>query len=297
MTLPGALRATIEEALNRRFGKEVRVTGTSPVGGGCIGDTARVDTTHGPFFLKTAAGSPGAMFTAEAKGLAALHATGTIEVPEPIASSAGKDGCPAYLLTGWLEPGPRKPRFFEDFGRRFALLHRKGRAERFGFEEDNFIGSTPQPNGWMDDWTEFFRERRLGYQLHLARRNGQDGELQRLGAGLMERLAEYLDEPAEPPALLHGDLWSGNYLSNADGEPVIIDPAVYYGRREADLAMTQLFGGFPQAFYSAYEEEWPLAPGSTERLEIYKLYHLLNHLNLFGSGYLGGCLSTLRRFA
>ena len=167
----------------------------------------------------------------------------------------------------------------------------------FGFEEDNYIGATPQPNAWTDDWVTFFAEQRLGFQLRLAADNGFGGELARLGERLLSRLGELIDEPAEPACLLHGDLWGGNYLCDAEGQPVLIDPAAYYGRREAELAMTTLFGGFDSAFYGAYEEAWPLAPGSAERLEIYKLYHLLNHLNLFGGGYLGGCLGVLRRFA
>ncbi len=297
MPLPGPLAEEIQQALERRFNEPVRIDGTSPVGGGCISNTQRLDTDHGPFFLKTNSTSPAGMFTAEAKGLAALHGVGVLPVPEPISVAETEGARPAYLLTTWLEPGSPGPDFFEDFGRRFALLHRKGTGERYGFESDNFLGSTPQPNGWSDDWVAFFREKRLGYQLRLARRNGYTGELQRLGDRLLGRLDGYLRAPEEPPTLLHGDLWNGNYLCNSAGQAVIIDPATYYGRREADLAMTHLFGGFSRAFYRAYEEEWPLAPGSEDRLEIYKLYHLLNHLNLFGSGYLGGCLSVLRRYA
>ncbi len=154
----------------------------------------------------------------------------------------------------------------------------------------------PQPNPWTRSWLEFFRRHRLGHQLELARRQGRaDGELDRLGERLLDRLDQWLDVPGEPPCLLHGDLWSGNFMVGPQGEPVLIDPACYYGHREAELAMTQLFGGFAPEFYAAYEEAWPLPPESAPRVAIYKLYHLLNHLNLFGGSYRGQCVGVLRR--
>jgi fructosamine-3-kinase len=188
--------------------------------------------------------------------------------------------------------------FPAEFGRRFARLHRSTRGARFGFPHDNYLGSTPQPNGWSDDGCDFFRRRRLGHQLGLARAGGlADRGLARLGDRLLDRLDRWLDLPGEPACLLHGDLWGGNYLVDDAGAPVLIDPAAYHGHREADLAMTRLFGGFDAAFYAAYEEEWPLSPGSEERRPLYELYHLLNHLNLFGAAYRGRCLAILRRYA
>lgn len=172
----------------------------------------------------------------------------------------------------------------EVLGHQLAALHRQPRPY-FGWHRDNAIGSTPQLNGRHDDWIEFWRERRLGFQLDLAGRNGHCGSLQRQGEQLRARLAGLFEGYRPTPALLHGDLWSGNAASIADGQPVIFDPAVYYGDREADLAMTELFGGFPERFYAAYREALPLEAGYASRRTLYNLYHALNHLNLFGSGY------------
>ncbi len=291
------LRRAIEERLSAHAGREVRVTGEAPLGGGCINDARRLDTTAGPFFLKSNADPLPRLFEHEAAGLEALHDAGQLTVPRPVAHHNGGDGVPPYLLTTWIATGRRAPDFSEQFGRRFARLHRNATGERFGFHDDNYLGSTAQPNPWTDDWVAFWRDHRLGFQLGLARRNGHTGELETLGTRLLDRLGDYLAEPDEPPALLHGDLWGGNYLVDETGHAAIIDPAAYYGRREADLAMTRLFGGFDGAFYAAYEEEWPLAEGAPDRIEIYTLYHLLNHLNLFGGSYLGGCLRILKRYA
>ena len=291
-----AFQAEIERALGVYTGESVSLGRQASLGGGCINNAQKLETSAGTFFLKYNPSPLPRLFETEAAGLKALHDVGTITVPEPISFSNGGDGFPPYLLTRYIASGSRARDFSENFGRNFARLHREGRGERFGFHEDNWIGSTPQPNGWMDDWVAFWRERRLGYQLRLAEKNGHGGELQRLGGRLMDRLDDLLGDPDEPPCLLHGDLWGGNYMVGEDGQAVLIDPAVYYGRREADLAMTMVFGGFDAAFYRAYEQEWPLADGSRERLDIYQLYHLLNHLNLFGGGYLGGCLGILRRY-
>ncbi|MCC5874585.1 MAG: fructosamine kinase family protein [Candidatus Sumerlaeia bacterium] len=287
----------VARVLSDHLRQEVEVTPGRGLGGGCINNAECVTTSAGRFFLKSNPSPLPGMFPREAEGLQALASVGAIAVPEPIHASDGGEDFPPFLLTTYIEPGRKGPEFFQEFGRAFARLHREGTGERFGFDRDNYIGATPQPNKWCEDWVEFFREHRLGFQLKLARRNGHGGELQRLGDKLLGRLGEYLAAPDEPPTILHGDLWGGNYMVGAEGAPVLIDPAAYYGRREADLAMTRLFGGFDRDFYAAYEEAWPLADGSEARLEIYELYHLLNHLNLFGGGYLGGCLGILRRFA
>ena len=168
--------------------------------------------------------------------------------------------------------------------------------KRYGWHRDNTIGPTPQHNPWTRDWVEFFREQRLRFQLDLAARNGYSGDLQSLGLRLAERLPELFEGYRPEASLCHGDLWSGNW-GVADGVPVIFDPAVYYGDRESDIAMTMLFGGFGRAFYRAYEESWPMAKGHEQRLKLYQLYHVLNHLNLFGSGYLGQAMKLLRDLA
>lgn len=287
----------IERALTGALGEAVRVTDSEFAGGGCISEALRLQTTAGPFFLKYHIDPPHGMFEREAEGLNALRRATSLRIPEPLAFSWGGDTFPHYLLMEYIPSGPPPPLFFERFGQGLAELHMDCGAEHYGFPNDNFIGLTPQPNRWGDDWVAFFRDRRLGHQLKLAERKGYLGELQTRGRRLLERLPEFLHDPAELPTLLHGDLWSGNYLCSADGDPVLIDPAAYYGRREADLAMMKLFGGFPPALFEAYEEVWPLADGSEDRIAIYQLYHLLNHLNLFGGGYAGQCLEILRRYS
>jgi fructosamine-3-kinase len=178
-------------------------------------------------------------------------------------------------------------------GAGLAALHRHT-AALHGWHRDNSIGQTPQRNPQTDDWVAFFRAHRLQFQLELAAQNGYAGELQDRGKQLAERLGDFFEGYDPAPSLVHGDLWAGNW-GVADGVPVIFDPAVYYGDRETDIAMTQLFGGFGDVFYREYALAWPLAPGSAERIELYQLYHVLNHLNLFGSGYLNQALAILRR--
>jgi fructosamine-3-kinase len=230
-------------------------------------------------FRKTKAPGQANMLAAEAEGLAALREAG-LRVPEVFGH--GLAGGEAYLLLEYLEFTGGD---FGELGRMLARAHRKPGA-RFGWARDNYIGNTPQKNGWADEWAEFWRERRMRPQLELAGRKGFD-----LGEVKLDRMLEG-HEPQ--PSLLHGDLWSGNVGFTAEG-PVVFDPAVYYGDREADLAMTELFGGFPREFYEAYNEVYPLSAGYEERKHLYNLYHLLNHLNLFGGGYLGQVKATLRR--
>ncbi|MCC7391138.1 fructosamine kinase family protein [Candidatus Sumerlaeota bacterium] len=284
MNLPAELTTRVERAL----GSAASITAAERVVGGSISSAARIETTHGNFFLKWSP-LPGDAFAREAEGLQAIAAVGVLHTPKIIA--VGTD----HLLLEYIPPSSQKSGFFANFGRSFAEFHRAAHGERYGFAADNYIGSTPQPNGWHDDWIGFFRERRLRHQLNLAARNGFTGELQLLGARLMDQLDRIIPSDDEPPTLLHGDLWSGNFLCDEDGKPVLIDPACYYGHREADLAMTRLFGGFPRDFYDSYEEAWPLRPGHEERMGVYTLYHLLNHANLFGGGYQGQCIQLMRR--
>lgn len=250
-----------------------------PVSGGDISAAWRV----GEVFLKTGPISSYDMFSAEAEGLAELAAVGVIRVPEVVACA--KLGDTAWLATEWLQLSQPTQATEARLGRQLALLHNAPR-DRFGWHRDNTIGLTPQHNSWSEDWVEFFREHRLGFQLRLAAENSFTGTLQKQGAKLLERLPRFFEDYEPQPALLHGDLWGGNWGS-CNGEPVIFDPAVYYGDPESDLAMTRLFGGFGPAFYEAYDAHMPPAAGSHDRCMLYQLYHVLNHLNLFGSAYKG----------
>ncbi|MDH5622344.1 MAG: fructosamine kinase family protein [Gammaproteobacteria bacterium] len=231
------------------------------------------------------------MFEAEAEGLAELKKAGAIRVPEVYDVGTDADG--AYIAMERLELERGRDRDAATLGEELAALHRHT-ADLHGWHRDNTIGSTPQHNSQTNDWVAFFRGHRLQFQLDLAARNGYLGELQDRGKQLAEHLGELFEGYDPAPSLLHGDLWAGNW-GVTDGVPVIFDPAVYFGDRETDIAMTQLFGGFGGAFYRAYERAWPLSAGSAKRLELYKLYHVLNHLNLFGSAYLNQALSILRQ--
>ena len=263
-----------------------------PVGGGDINAAWRLETTDGKtVFLKTGSASSYDMFSAEAEGLEELAAADAIRVPRALA--CGVEGNIACIALEWLDfgrPGRDTERLL---GQRLATLHTRV-SDRFGWHRDNTIGLTPQPNTWCDDWVEFLRERRIGFQLRLAAEKGYGGDLQKDGARLLQYLPRFFENYRPRASLLHGDLWGGNWGS-CDGEPVIFDPAVYYGDRESDLAMTRLFGGFGRAFYDAYESEWPLPSGHRQRSDLYQLYHVLNHLNLFGSGYLGRARELINR--
>ena len=250
-----------------------------PVSGGDISAAWRV----GDVFLKTGPVSSFDMFSAEAEGLAELSAPGVVRIPQVVA--CGTHGDTAYLATEWLQLD-RPTRDSEvRLGEQLAALHDTAR-DQFGWHRDNTIGLTPQHNAWSDNWVDFFREHRLGFQLRLAAENGYTGSLQAQGVRLLKRLPVFFEGYQARPALLHGDLWGGNWAS-CEGVPVIFDPAVYYGDPETDLAMTRLFGGFGPPFYEAYAAHTPPASGSHDRSDLYQLYHVLNHLNLFGSAYLG----------
>jgi protein-ribulosamine 3-kinase len=222
------------------------------------------------------------MFEAERDGLTELAGVGSVRVPVPVCT--GQAGGSAFLVMEYIRFGRPAADSAARLGRGLAEMHRHA-GESFGWWRDNTIGSTPQPNGLDDDWVRFWRDRRLGHQLHLAAANGFGGTLQRLGERLLAELPAFFTAYRPTPSLLHGDLWGGNYAVDGSGAPVIFDPAVYYGDRETDLAMTKLFGGFSEDFYAAYREAWPLDAGYRQREALYKLYHVLNHANLFGGGY------------
>jgi len=234
------------------------------------------------YFLKT--GNPSSAYSCEANGLNELTKANELRIPAVI--SVGSN----YLLTEYISSGVVLPSSHTDLGRGLAVQHRY-RAPSFGFYEDNYIGANPQLNipdeSDKNDWVAFYFNKRLLFQYKLAERNGYVSFSLKTGfRKLEESIHSLLQDALEPPSLLHGDLWSGNYLFDEQGKPVLIDPAVYYGHREADLAMTKVFGGFSPLFYAAYQEEYPLVEGWERREGLYKLYHILNHLNLFGRSYL-----------
>lgn len=265
------------------------------VSGGDISAAWRLPTRGGPVFLKSGSHDAAEMFDAERAALAELDAAGAVRVPRPLAliSTAGI----AVLALEWLDIRAADGDANRLFGRQLAALHTHTRPS-FGWDRDNTIGATPQSNRLCDDWVTFFRRERLEFQLELAVANGYR-ELKDEGERIAGRLDILFRDYRPQASLLHGDLWGGNW-GVADGVPVMFDPALYYGDRETDIAMTRLFGGFSSEFYNAYEAAWPLAPGHEARTDLYQLYHVLNHLNLFGSAYLGRArdlLRSLRAFA
>ena len=263
---------------------------TVALSGGDISRALRLKTSSGrPLVLKVKPDAPPDMFAREAEGLAALA-----DVPGPTIPAVHLAG-PDFLLLEDLRPYPPTPTYWPQFGILLAVMHRTTHTH-YGFARDNYCGATPQPNPWTESGHEFFAEHRLGHQARLARdRERLDTpDLRRLES-ICARLPDLV--PPQSPALIHGDLWSGNALAGPRGEPALIDPAVHFGWAEAEIALTLLFGGFPPAFYDAYAASYPLAPGWRGRMDIYNLYHLLNHLNMFGASYLGQVQAVLRRYS
>jgi fructosamine-3-kinase len=234
------------------------------------------------------------MFSAEALGLSLL-ASEHLRTPRPYAYGDGRGE--GFLLMEWIDPGRRGSGAYDVLGTGLAQLHRERRSPLAGLESDNYIGSTPQRNEQCESWIEFYGSRRLAYQLSLAATHGRiDSPTASAIGRVIARLGDLLPEQ-EQMSLLHGDLWGGNVMVDSNGAPVLIDPAVYYGHREADIAMTELFGGFPSSFYSAYAQAWPLEGGYDKRRDLYNLYHMLNHLNIFGGSYLGSVQSIVSRYS
>lgn len=271
------IAAAIGNALQSRF----VVAHAVPLGGGDINRAYRVEGSKGQrYFVKLNEARRLPMFAAEGAGLREIAATHSVRVPQPVAHGSTEQH--AFLVLEYLElQGGGDAHLL---GEQLAALH-KTSMPKFGFALDNTLGTTPQPNGWKELWTDFWREHRLGFQLRLAANNGYGGTLQKLGERLLEVLPAFYDGYTPQPALLHGDFWGGNHAYLRDGTPVIFDPAPYYGDREADLAMTELFGGFNMEFYAAYRAAYPLDSGYRVRKNLYNLYHILNHANLFGGGY------------
>jgi fructosamine-3-kinase len=281
------------KSLELKFGKSIELCNTNPLGGGDINDAYRFETSAGSFFIKKNSASRfPEMFQKEAKGLQLLGSTNEISVPEVVLT--GEDSDVSFLVLKYIQSATKSANFWEEFGKQLSNLH-KHSNDFFGLNHDNYIGSLHQSNRKHKKWTDFFREERLKAQVKMARDNG------RMDAGtvkIFDRFYSKLDEifPAEPPALLHGDLWGGNFMVGEKGNPIIIDPAVYFGHREMDLSMSKLFGGFSAPFYKAYNSNFPLEKGWEHRMDYCNLYPLLVHVNLFGGGYLASVKSILQKF-
>src|SRR5574341_668244 len=295
MHTPELLTAQLAGYL-RAAGDPGPITGFRQVGGGDINQAARIETPEGRYFVKWHDNPPPRFFECEAAGLQLLHAAGTVRAPQVIGCGTVSGRRTAFLIMEWIETGLRSHSAAEALGRGLARQHLQKQVE-YGLDHNNYTGRLPQLNQPSDSWIAFYGERRLGAQRDLAAQNGHlPPQRARLLDALVGRLDRWIDERACQPSLLHGDLWGGNWMAAANGEPVVIDPAVYIGDREADLAMTALFGGFPTAFYNAYAEAFPLTDGYEERQPLYQLYYLLCHLNLFGERYGGSVDSILRRY-
>lgn len=277
------LAADIEALARCALGTDFRLAELQPVAGGDINTSLCADGGTDKIFVKLRAARDLSMFETEAASLQALTAAPDLRVPAVLACTTTDTH--ALLLLEWLDLRPLQETAAARAGAALASLHRKQGA-RFGWPHDNFIGSNPQTNSQEEDWPRFFIRQRLQPQLTLAARHDHQGRLQQLGEQVCTRLPGLFIDYRPVPSLLHGDLWSGNMGQLQDGTPVLFDPASYHGDRETDLAMTELFGGFPLRFYAAYREAWPLASGYETRKIAYNLYHVLNHLNLFGRSYL-----------
>ncbi len=288
MQLPAAIQTVFEQQLH------TSVMNYNPAPGGCINHGGEVKTQSGQsYFIKwnDAQKFPG-MFVAERQGLERLASANAIRVPKVVQTFA--HGPWQVIIMEYIRRARPSARYWDLLGEQLAALHRHT-SSSFGLDEDNYIGSLPQLNSRKKNWTEFFINNRLEIQLRLAAQQGKaDVHLRKRFEKLYQRLDEIF--PSEPPSLLHGDLWSGNLITDENGQPCLIDPAVYYGHREADLAFTQLFGGFDERFYKAYHACFPLQPGFNQRAGVYNLYPLLVHVNLFGGGYLSSVKNVLSRY-
>jgi fructosamine-3-kinase len=270
----------IADSIARTTNIPFTITNTRSIGGGCINQGYRIDNGDRAYFVKLNQASQVEMFVAEALGLQQMAATQTITVPQPICWGVADSS--SYIVLQWLDLGGGNNQAWHNMGSQLAAMHRLGTSQQFGWDINNTIGSTPQINTWNNSWADFFAEQRIGYQLRLAkRRGGNFPDTQQV----VEKVRQILQDRQPEISLVHGDLWSGNGAITSKGEPVILDPATYYGDREVDIAMTELFGGFPAAFYQGYNQAWQLDKGYPQRKNLYNLYHILNHFNLFGGGY------------
>ena len=288
------LRKTLNQKIKNKIEDELKASVLSfgSLSGGCISNAYKLTMNGGMNYLLKVNNNPeGDMFLKEANGLIELKKANAIRVPDVILAEKN------FILLEFISSSNRSKFFFKDFGIKFSEMH-KCSSKSFGFYEDNYIGANPQLNKPEKDeesnWIKFYFNKRILYQYKLAEKNGYATEELKKGILKLEnKIEEILSVSNEPPSLLHGDLWSGNYMVDENGDACLIDPAVYYGNREADLAMTKLFGGFNSEFYNSYNENFPLPDGYSYRENIYKLYHILNHLNLFGRGYYSQAISLI----
>lgn len=283
--------ATIATDIAAHSGHAYDIKSRQPVSGGSINSAYKISNGSKVYFVKTNRAQLLGMFEAEAAGLGEIAKSCAIRVPQPLCVGVAQSK--SYLVLEYVEFSLSRSDPAA-LGRKLASMHRIT-ADKYGWVRDNTIGSTPQPNTQGVDWVLFWQEQRLGFQLGLARDKGYGHTLLEQGEKLCDRMPVLFESYTPAASLLHGDLWSGNYSYDALGSPVIFDPAVYYGDRESDLAMTELFGGFPAQFYASYKEAYAVEPGYETRKILYNLYHILNHLNLFGTGYLGQSLDMIDR--
>lgn len=293
--------SSIDEAIITLFGKDVKIKGKRPVSGGDINDASLLALSDGnKVFLKENSAAKASFFDAEAQGLIAIAGTGTIGTPKLLCKGCDRQMGRSFLMMEYLEGREKNRDFWTVFAQELAEMHQADTSRyvtkgSYGFLNDNYIGAGEQKNDPRDSWIGFFSECRLKPQFDRASRYFGSGERKRI-LSLMDHLGDYLVEPSHP-SLLHGDLWGGNYVVGNDGKAWLIDPAVYVGHAEADIAMTELFGGFSREFYAVYREAGALDSGYEDRRDLYNLYHLTNHLNLFGSGYLPSVMRIVSRYS
>ncbi len=279
----------IELQISQHSNQLFKILNYQSVSGGCINQAYKlIGKQDKNYFIKLNQASAVEMFRVEALGLKEIAATNTINVPLPICWGVTQNQ--SYLVLDWLDL--IRCQNWLEMGRNLAKLHQQQKYLQYGWHINNTIGSTPQINTWCDNWADFFAENRIGYQLHLAnRRGGNFGDEKKIISAVKKIVANHHPQPS----LLHGDLWSGNVAFTIDNQPVIFDPAFYIGDRETDIAMSEVFGGFPATFYQGYNQEWQLDEGYQQRKNLYNLYHILNHFNLFGFSYASQAASMIRQ--